>query len=785
MAQQPNANSSAPRSLGPISLLVNLLSSVWSGITLLVLIFIYSSGASAYPPIRQHWMLELTEFEAFTWWPFNLLMFLLMANLIVVTLRKIPFNAVNLGVWLIHTGIVILILSSTYYFSTKVEGDTPIFRRQVVIQVPGHDHEARMLCRPGNKVTVGSGDDTHTFSIMSIQPEYSLRTEGHEGEQAYAVQVMVERPGQEPFIRQLLANYPEFTEDVIPGKGRAIKATGKALVDETLQLSLDYEPQQHFFLQHTAALYVKSVGGPEWTQKPIDGLPHYHERFSSRQEVWIPEAGDFPVRPIDLTVASQGADDPLEGYDVHVTGFLRYASIEANWVPGGNRLNPVCRLVLGTDQGGGSQSFELAAFDRNRSHDAGGQVSFRWAQSAEELASLESVQQATLSIRIPDTDIAFNVPAVASEAEDFVPIEGSSYAYRVRNVINNLDVPSGPLQGRAISIAIVEIRNGDREFTRWVADLAKATRDVAGPGHMAADLDQGIQMTYQPGESAILTVVAGPDPVGTQLLYRASEDQTLRFEAELGQEVELRPGVTAKIAYLYPNARSEVRPAITAMHKRERAAGEQFSMIQIEMSKGSWSKSMWMPFHQYAMPNSQYRYPGRIGYDPDILRLPDGKSVEILFSRRRQELPSPVTLEDFELLTFQGGLIGTNSNVRDYISQLRFADGQGGWAEPEQMSSNMPATNQGFWFFQSTWDPPQRGIAGMNYTGAGVGNRNGVYIQLFGCCVSVAGMIYAFYVKPTVKRRRLEAAALRGDRRRAMDNELVASNALEEAPVGG
>ena len=42
----------------------------------------------------------------------------------------------------------------------------------------------------------------------------------------------------------------------------------------------------------------------------------------------------------------------------------------------------------------------------------------------------------------------------------------------------------------------------------------------------------------------------------------------------------------------------------------------------------------------------------------------------------------------------------------------------------------------------------------MNYTGLGIGNRNGVYIQLAGCCLMVTGMIFAFYVKPVIKRRR-------------------------------
>ena len=39
----------------------------------------------------------------------------------------------------------------------------------------------------------------------------------------------------------------------------------------------------------------------------------------------------------------------------------------------------------------------------------------------------------------------------------------------------------------------------------------------------------------------------------------------------------------------------------------------------------------------------------------------------------------------------------------------------------------------------------------------GVGNRRGVVVQLVGCIVAVIGMIYAFYVKPIIKRRRRQA----------------------------
>ena len=94
----------------------------------------------------------------------------------------------------------------------------------------------------------------------------------------------------------------------------------------------------------------------------------------------------------------------------------------------------------------------------------------------------------------------------------------------------------------------------------------------------------------------------------------------------------------------------------------------------------------------------------------------------------------------------------------NWTSEVRFRDGDG-WSQIEHVSVNDPRENGGYWYFQAQWDPPdpQRGYAGLNFTVLGVGNRHGVNVMLLGCCLSVLGMIYAFYVKPVIKRRRQQA----------------------------
>jgi hypothetical protein len=135
----------------------------------------------------------------------------------------------------------------------------------------------------------------------------------------------------------------------------------------------------------------------------------------------------------------------------------------------------------------------------------------------------------------------------------------------------------------------------------------------------------------------------------------------------------------------------------------------------------------------------------------------------LLFSRQRLPLGTDIALEEFILTSHVGGFTGAMSTIRDYTSAVRFRDPGSSWSEPTTVSVNDPIEHDGLWYFQAQWDPPDtssdegiRPSAGLNYTVLGVGNRNGVYIQLLGCVIAVAGMIYAFYVKPVIKRRRQE-----------------------------
>lgn len=101
---------------------LRLLNSVIFGISLMVLLALYVSLGSGFATLREYF--DTTELQFFNAWPMQVLMVLLVLNLATVTWRRIPFTTPRLGVWMIHTGIVVLVAGMFTYFSLKVEGLT-------------------------------------------------------------------------------------------------------------------------------------------------------------------------------------------------------------------------------------------------------------------------------------------------------------------------------------------------------------------------------------------------------------------------------------------------------------------------------------------------------------------------------------------------------------------------------------------------------------------------------------------------------------------------------------
>jgi hypothetical protein len=789
---------------------LDLFSSVKFGIWLLVILFIYSSVGSAgivYPDfdagtwnlfnpenwahdqMRQWRGLEMTEFEWFHWWPFDLMMILIAINIAVTTVRRIPFKAVNYGVWMIHTGILVLIVGSFIYFGTKVEGDTPVARRRVVAtyEVVAADgtrstRTAEVLAAPGNRTVSGEGADATTFEVMSIDPDWELLTGDDRGKRTYSVTVAVTR-GEKRYMRQLLVGYPQLTEDLIftddpqqPMK-RSVKETGKPIYDETMSMRLEYEPQDHFYLRNELvkswALYVRKPGDGKWVERKIEGMPLYNDYVGDRDLVWQ-EGGDelLPLDPLDIPVAATDPADPFPDVEFRVNGYLRFAVPRSRFLdgPAGSPLNPVANVSVASDRmgpdGRGERArYTLVARDPERAVADGGVL--RFATIADEAEFARFTRQPSVTIRIPSKGIEIreeirDVAAVNPEAP-FVEIKGTedagkaAYAYRVANVRDDVPIGSG-----RVSVAILEVRTPKGLFRRWVFSDPSLTRDVVQPdasdAHGAPKMqDDSIETYYEPGNGlALVTLVHGPEEERVRMVSSIGEG-TSTVELKERETVPLAGGVTVRIEDLMPRAVFATKPRVVPKEQRERDLLENLSQVLVS---GPGFAPQWMQFNRwvYDRPEEVLR---RTAYNPLLVRLNDGREVELLFSRQRLPLGTDVALEEFVLTSHMGGFTGVMSTIRDYQSNLRFRDAGSEWSEPVAVSVNAPIEHDGLWYFQAQWDPPDssteegvRPSAGLNYTVLGVGNRNGVYIQLLGCVIAVAGMIYAFYVKPVLKRRR-------------------------------
>ncbi|MHC4419043.1 MAG: hypothetical protein ACYS1E_00460 [Planctomycetota bacterium] len=756
--------------------LLDFIGSVWTGIALLAALFVYCSVGSAVPALRQLPALEMTEFEWFHWWPFDALVALICLSMVVGTLRRIPLQPVHYGVWMIHAGVIVLALGSVLYFGTKVEGDAPVARRQVTVRVPGHD-PVSVLAMPGNSVHAGPGDNSYHVQVTDIDPQWEILSGDDAGKRAYKVSVRVQTAG-EPFIRVLLDGYPQYTEDLVratePGAPwtRAVKARGSPLVDETLELSLEYAPQEWFYLSNDMkkswALYLREVvedglPGP-WIERPVKGLPLYNDYVADPEDVRLPVL-EAPEGPRALHVEIPPADDPrdpLGDVTIVARSYLRYAFMEEQRLYGPGTFDPAVKVRLETTDGR-RQDYELVALDAAGRSRERGQLVFEWIDAEDEIEGLLVVNDPALRIRAPGADVDLELPirrTVANEPDlPFTPVEGTGYSWRVQFMQDGLRLSGGEV----VSVAAVEIQAPERTFVRWVCDDPSKTRDLPGSGDpMAAhgeplEMDPDIVMEYTPAaRAAAVTVVGGPGAGDLRLVDATGGPVPQLHDVRVGEPVDLAAGISLTVVEFAADTSVRAKPAVVPPSQRDRNFGTQLSMIQVELPGTGNDQPHWLSFHSWPIRDPSRSLRGV--YRPTVVVLGDGRRVELMFSRQRRRLPNPAVLEDFVMDTHIGGFTGQNLSVLNWTSEVRFRDGDG-WTDVERVSVNHPRENGGYSYYQAQWDPPdaQRGYGGLNFTVLGVGNRHGVNTMLLGCCLSVLGMIYAFYVKPVIKRRRQRA----------------------------
>ena len=740
---------------------LDLFTQVWLGISIFIALFLYCSiGSSGVPvsfaiwkpttwvSIREFRGLEMTEFEWFHWWPFKWLIAMLCLNMSIVTVRKIPFTLLSVGVWSIHSGVILLVLGCLVYFSNKIEGDVLISRGRVHIQIP-NEPESSMVVTPNNTIHIGD----FTCTITNVNPTWELMSGEDKGVEAYAVSISIEGPDTS-FTRQLIAGHPQYTEDIIktdnPAQpmARAKNVLGTALVDDSIVMLFEQDLQEKFYVTQSGSLYLRELdpsGKPltPWVERQIDNLPRFNDYVSKGEDVWDWNHSVQPVysNPLSITTIPTIEHDPVSE-PVVITDYLRYSVLDQRIVPGGNMLFPVAWVTL-KQAGGISQNVKLFAFDPSANTADSNLMTLVWIEDEAALEALMLSFQPSLDAYIDGEH--HNLDMTASQI--FIDIGQSGYAYKIQSIQNNLHI-----NNMTVSLVVLELKHGDKQWVRWVFAEDALTRDVVSETEHADNsfTDDRITTTYVPG-SAPITITGGPD--GKLHALTRTNEVTKTSEIELGESIGITEEVSMTVDRIEPFTSMQTKPAIIPKSQRDPSASNSYSMLRVVLGDPDTEVSAWLPYHHYPF-NSIQDSVHRFRYQPTMVQLVNGKLIELMYSRSTAQLPAPVALLNFEIDSHLGGFTGRTSSILNWRSIVSF-NGEDG--APVAVSVNDPQPYEGYWFFQSQWDPPSTTSRGLNYTVLGVGNRVGVFTMLLGTCITVTGMLWAFFVKPMIKRKRKQA----------------------------
>jgi len=195
-------------------------------------------------------------------------------------------------------------------------------------------------------------------------------------------------------------------------------------------------------------------------------------------------------------------------------------------------------------------------------------------------------------------------------------------------------------------------------------------------------------------------------------------------------EVALRPHLIPK---------GDRRPKV------ENTMGHCIILVKVTGPDG-YSKKLYVPFQQFGFHGD---------FPPVMASLPNGGKLGFIFSELRRPMPISIKLLSCKEVFFPGG----HSFPRDFISKVVIRNLHTGKVQHVTIHLNHPAQIDGLHIFQARFGKLQNG---QPFTVLGVGNTHGFYAMLAGVIMIIAGIGYAFYIKPiliNVKKKQLAAAA--------------------------
>lgn len=728
--------------------IIRFFSSVRLGVTWLALVLIYACVMSAMPQVRG--ALEMTEMAAFGHWLFTALIVLLCTSLTLATITRIRWSIINAGVLTVHAGILLLCGGSVLYFGTKIEGDVLLRTPSIELFSTGAGQSrvvARLRTQPGESWS-------NTMPALGGEVKLDVTDVQRNGARVERATLRAAVGGGEPRTIDLRLTDPSPQ----PLNNRL-----------ALRLASD-PPAERFYDKERAALYVRRNGERDWQEHELAGLPIFRERYLDQGYTLLDRSGKpspskraapevrigglriptgwferwrMPI-PVDV------ADAP---FDVSVTGYVPYVGgTSTRLIAGGERLNPGATIRLSNPKGDRLLERSLQALSPADSLlMTTPPIEFRWAATPAEreeiLRPMIGVNE--LSVEVADPPVKKVIPIQVGQE---TAIEGTPYKIRVKDIFPSWPLMSPGFENAVSPAALIEVERGETRFTRTaIQRYPQMSQDIDAEGVRRRDalLDTNISLRFRTCADGWMTVVA--DPEGTQRGEALVASITPDARA---QQIPVRVGVAAPIQFqgfaldftlvsLSASVRAVEIPVVEPLETREANVSTRgVSAIRLNFtgrgSAAGWSEERWLQFSIY--PEE----------DASVLAVePPGAGVwELVYSRLAHPLGQKLWPGTLSVRFLPG---------RNRVDFWRSDFGVG---EPgsDEIRPGMVQTNSTFTV--GDWALFQSGAARDNwsYTILGVGNRRGIGPMVLGCCMITLGCLYAFYVKPALRRRALERA---------------------------
>jgi hypothetical protein len=556
-----------------------------------------------------------------------------------------------------------------------------------------------------------------------------------------------------------------------------LKVEGRTLIQINHTVNVFYDTSQR-------ALYVRAMNRPVYAMQPLPSLPRFgtyagdgagsvfdHSDLKNIGEM-VPLETDSRT-PVDVsTFLGLGQKVRLD-----VVGFYPYADLaeDVSEDPGSSNVGVELKMASPHGDAAGS-TLTLCAADSGSAKQVFGTTELEHRNvSPESLAMIKdsAAHLLRISVTLP------NQPAQAMDVQlgKTYDVAGTGYSITIdsfdpafqtigtQEIVPEMMVhvvshaPAGPeeefwrslLQGSALQ-------------TDFKMDPATTPPMVKG-NRQKEPIDKNLVLNFRFDDPAGLMPTNGDEK---QTFITSTDSDLLAIDAaytHATQVTDLSSGGQVHLNVEGTQMNADVRrlnhvkitthvvETLPARRVKDIAESGEKQVLVVRVTAGNWSGDVDVPCDIYAAPDPMTQEPTE-PWALGVVKIPgESESIQLQLGYTCRPMPALLSLKRFELVHYPGGT-GDNGPFRDFRSTLEITE-PSGERNTDVASLNSPIYyDGGKWiFFQAGYDP-----AGQ-FSTIGVGNRPAVGVMITGCVMIVSGLMYTFYVKPTVVRR-MKAKAL-------------------------